>query len=109
MPQPELFRDIPPQEARALMDTHPEAVILDVRGPREFAARHIPRAVNLPLEELVERAPAQLPDKSALLLVYCQIGVRSLRACTLLAGLGYRRVYHFGGIDRWPYETVSGR
>ncbi len=109
MPQQELFQDITPQAARALMQAHPEAVILDVRGPQEYRSRHIPGALNLPLEKLVEQAPTLLPNKDALLLVYCQIGVRSLQASALLAGLGYRRVCHFGGIDRWPYDTVSGR
>lgn len=45
-----------------------------------------------------------LPDKNAVLLVYCRTGIRAKDASQKLANLGYKNVYDFGGIVDWPYE-----
>lgn len=49
----------------------PTLVVVDVLGPENYAARHIPGAVNLPLADLPARAADVLPDRSAELAVYC--------------------------------------
>ncbi|WP_030174208.1 FAD-dependent oxidoreductase [Spirillospora albida] len=74
------------------------AVLVDVRTPGEFAAGHIPGAVNVPLDELRDRA-AGLPD--APLIVYCGVGLRAHTASRLLAGLGRRAANLDGGYRTW--------
>ena len=46
-------------------------VILDVLSPEAYAAAHIPRAINIPLADLRERAPVELPDRSRDIVAYC--------------------------------------
>ena len=99
-----LYRRITPSQARAKMQAYPEAVILDVRNLHEFNTGHIPGAILLPESAVEAQAPYVLPDKDALILVYCQGGVRSQSATKMLVSMGYTNVYDFGGINSWPYD-----
>jgi rhodanese-related sulfurtransferase len=47
------------------------ATLVDVLSPESFSARHIPMAINLPVAEIARRAPAQLSDRHAAIVVYC--------------------------------------
>jgi rhodanese-related sulfurtransferase len=49
----------------------PRVVIVDVLAPSAYAAAHLPGAINIPLAELRERAPAELPDRTQQIVVYC--------------------------------------
>ena len=93
--------------AGARLDSGDPVVLLDVRTAEEFAEGHIPGAVCLPVEAIGRTAPAELPDKSAEILVYCRSGSRSAKAARKLTGLGYTHVADFGGIQDWPYETTT--
>ena len=99
-----VHRHITPSQARAKMQAHPEAIILDVRTQQEYAAGRIPGAILLPDFDVEAQAPYVLPDKDAIILVYCRSGRRSENAARLLASMGYTNVYDFGGIEFWPYE-----
>jgi len=101
------YRKITPAEAKAIMDGG-DVTVLDVRTEAEFAVEHIAGAVLIPDTEIRESAPELLTDKKRTILIYCRTGIRSERAARLLIELGYTRVYDFGGIDDWPYETASG-
>ena len=67
-----VYMNITAEEAKKIMDTEPEYVILDVRTEEEFAQGHIPGAILIPDYEIREEAESSLPDKDALILVYCQ-------------------------------------
>jgi len=105
---PASFTIITQEQARQMMDDNPEAIILDVRTEAEFRERRIPGAILIPDGELGNRAAAELPDKDAVILVYCQGGVRSAKAAKELVQTGYTNAYDFGGINSWPYDTISG-
>jgi len=60
------------------------------------------------VDELRRRAPAELPDKQAAILIYCHSGARAAQAADLLAGMGYANAFAFGGILNWPYEVAKG-
>jgi rhodanese-related sulfurtransferase len=45
--------------------------LVDVLSPESFAARHIATAINLPVAEIARRAPEQLADRRAAIVVYC--------------------------------------
>lgn len=94
-------------EARSLMDSESDYVIIDARTQEEFDAGHIPGAVLIPEYEIAQRAENELPDKNQLILVYCRSGRRSKIASQALVDLGYTNVKEFGGIIDWEYETVK--
>lgn len=99
------YRSVSAQEAKELMETETDYVILDVREADEYAEKHIPGAVLLPVGQVEDRAEIELPMKKQLILVYCRAGNRSKTAAEALAKLGYTNVVEFGGINEWPYET----
>lgn len=101
------FEQITPAEAKALMDSESNYVILDVRTEEEFNETHIEGAVLIPDYEISAKAESILTDKEQLVLVYCRSGRRSKNAAKELATLGYKNVKEFGGIIDWPYKTVS--
>ena len=104
---PSTYEQITPQEAKTIMDTESEYIIIDARTEEEFAEGHIENAILIPEYEIAERAEKELPDKDALILVYCRSGRRSKIASEELVKLGYTNVKEFGGIIDWPYETVK--
>ena len=101
------YEQITPQQAKEIMDTEQEYIIIDARTEEEFAEGHIENAILIPEYEIKDRAEKELPDKDALILVYCRSGRRSKIASEELAKLGYTNVKEFGGIIDWPYEIVK--
>ena len=93
------------EEAKQIMDSSENFVILDVRTDEEYAEGHIPNAILIPDYEIEEKAEAILTDKNQTILVYCRSGNRSKSASEILARLGYTDVREFGGINDWPYEV----
>ena len=103
----ESYHRITMQEAIDMMSAETGYIILDVRTAEEYAAGHIPGAINIPNESIGTSAPPTLPDKDQLILVYCRSGNRSRQASAKLAALGYTRVTEFGGISAWPGDIVT--
>ena len=101
------YQQISQQEAKEIMDTEKDYIIIDARTVEEFAEGHIENAILIPEYEIKDRAEKELPDKDALILVYCRSGRRSKIASEELVKLGYSNVKEFGGIIDWPYETVK--
>jgi len=89
-----------------MIEEDPNVIIVDVRNQDEFEQGHVPDAILLPLPQLAARASDTLPDKDAVILIYCRSGNRSATAAQLLVDMGYRHVYDFGGIlyPPWPYD-----
>lgn len=101
------YLQITPDEAKELMDTKDDYVILDTRTKDEFDDGHIDKAVLIPYDEIENRAEDELSRKDQLILVYCRSGRRSKIAAQALADLGYTNVKEFGGIIDWPYDIVK--
>ena len=101
------YEQITQAEAKAIMDSGEKCIIIDARTDAEFAEGHIKDAILIPEYEIASRAGQLLPDKDALILVYCRSGRRSKIASEELVKLGYTNVKEFGGIIDWPYETVK--
>ena len=97
--------NITAEEAKKIMDTETDYVILDVRTQEEYDQGHIPGAIVIPDTEIRARAEKVLPEKDQLILVYCRSGRRSKNAAQILVELGYTNIIEFGGILDWPYEV----
>lgn len=68
--------------------------LLDVRSPQEFAAGHVPGAVNVSVDELRNRLN-ELP-RDLTIVVYCQIGMRGYLATRILLQNNFQ-VMNLGG------------
>ena len=102
-----MYEQITAEEAKKIMDSGEEHIILDTREQDEFDEGHIPGAILIPYTEIENKAEEILPDKDKLILVYCRSGRRSKIAAESLAKFGYTNVKEFGGIIDWPYEIVK--
>ncbi len=91
--------------------------LVDVRFPGEWAQGAIPGAVNIPLDQLEERL-GEIP-RGGRVAVYCQSGMRSSTAASLLEGAGFDGVIDLiGGYASWsaaanltprpPAESTAG-
>ena len=103
--QEAIYMNITAQEAKELMDTQTGYIILDTRTQEEYDQGHIPGAIVISHDEVLEKAESILTDKDQLILVYCRSGRRSKLAAQDLVDLGYTNIREFGGIIDWPYET----
>jgi glyoxylase-like metal-dependent hydrolase (beta-lactamase superfamily II)/rhodanese-related sulfurtransferase len=87
--------DIDALEARP-----PDAVVLDVREPEEYAHGHVPGAVSLPQADLASRLDEVPRDRPVMLI--CQRGMRSYRAGQFLVQMGIDQVTSVkGGTAAW--------
>ncbi|MCU1542634.1 MAG: sulfurtransferase [Microbacteriaceae bacterium] len=76
-----------------------QATIIDVRESYEFAAGHVPGAVNMPLSELADRVGDVAT--SGAVHVICQSGGRSAQATGFLTEQGINAVDIAGGTSAW--------
>src|SRR5438445_7164475 len=78
------------------------AVVVDVREPEEFAAGHVTGAKNVPLDQLEQKLPAAVKNKSLPLLLICATGARAQRAVATAKKLGYEQAQAAaGGLKPW--------
>ena len=103
--QEAVYVNITAAEAKEIMDSQEGYIILDTRTQAEFEEEHIPGAMVISHDEIMDKAEKMLPDKDQLILVYCRSGRRSKLAAEDLVKLGYTNIKEFGGILDWPYET----
>ena len=98
------------EEANTLKATrlyNEDALILDVREDKEFAAGHIPKAKHIPLGKLATRIQELDKHKAKPILVTCRSGQRSARACGILKKAGFTTVYNqAGGIIAWERANL---
>lgn len=76
-------------------------ILIDVRTPEEYAAGHIPGAVNIDVKSPDFKDRISSLDKSKTAAVYCRSGVRSMNAAKILAGNGFKVCNLQNGILGW--------
>ena len=101
------YKQISQDEAKTIMESEKDYIILDVRRPDEYSEGHIKGAINVPNETIGTEEIEELPEKDQLILVYCRSGNRSKQASEKLVKLGYTNIQEFGGINTWTGEIVS--
>ena len=105
----EAWHTISAEEAMQMMtEAEGDYTILDVRTEEEYMKGHVKGAFLVPHDEVAQVAGTDLCGFDKMIFVYCQTGKRSAIAAETLAGEGCTNVYDFGGIEDWPYETVTG-
>lgn len=79
-----------------------EVTVIDVREPAEYIGAHIEDSLNIPASKLENRIGELENYKSQAVLVSCQTGTRSPKACNRLLKEGFSDVYLLkGGIQAW--------
>lgn len=101
---------ITPEELRSLIAAGHAPAVLDVRSTREFAAGHVPGAVNVPFQQVSSRI-ADLPSQPGdQLVVYCGHGPRAWIAARALRARGFTNVrYLKGHWSAWKRFISSSR
>jgi molybdopterin/thiamine biosynthesis adenylyltransferase/rhodanese-related sulfurtransferase len=95
--------EVTPTELAARLDDDP--VLLDVREPEEWELGTLPAAVKVPRGVLEYTIGKHVADPTQPIVVYCEVGHRSLLAGVALQDLGYRNVTSLvGGFTRWKQE-----
>ena len=80
-------------------------LVLDVRTPEEYAAGHLPGAVNIPHDELGSRMAELSGARERDIVVYCRTGKRTAKALEVLGQAGFTRLFHLkGDYTRWSEE-----
>lgn len=101
------------KDLSALLADEQKPLVIDIRTPELFAESHVPGAVNIPQEELSQRAGDLPDDRDAPIVTVCNIGKFSKHATLYLKSRGYRNVRSAkGGLDEWirkGLEVESGK
>lgn len=97
-----LAGDISQRELIQRLDMHDAPLILDVRKPDEFAAGHIPGAVNIPHTEIDKHLDELRGNIHNEIVVYCETGRRAGIAEGILEQAGFTKVLHLeGDMKEW--------
>jgi rhodanese-related sulfurtransferase len=103
------YKIISVSDARAMIQSSSNLLVVDVRTSGEFAQGHLQGAINIPLSDLPTQIGGLDPNRP--ILVYCQTGVRSAQASATLVNAGFTHVYDMeGGLTAWiseGYPTVT--
>ncbi|HEY8506636.1 MAG TPA: rhodanese-like domain-containing protein [Gemmataceae bacterium] len=92
------------EELKAKLDRGEKFYLVEALPLHNYISGHLPGAINLPLEELAERAPLRLPDKDAEVIVYSESETCQLSGMVAeeLEKMGYRNVRDYtGGKADW--------
>ncbi len=95
------LRGMNPQELHERLKKE-SLTVVDVRSEHEFMTLSIPGSINIPLNEILEKA--HILDKSKEIILVCGIGLRSYQAYTRLKALGFKNIKILdGGLKAYPY------
>ncbi len=102
------------EEIKEKLDTQQPITIIEALPQKYFDAEHLPGALNIPHDEIQARAADLLPDKDALIIVYCaNTDCQNSKAATeTLKKIGYSNVFEYvEGKQHWiaahfPIETT---
>jgi len=90
-----------PAEAVTLINRS-NAFVLDVRDEAEFASGHIADATHIPVTDLAARIGELKKYQNKTILVNCQKGMRSAKACDILRKAEFTKVNNLqGGLSAW--------
>jgi rhodanese-related sulfurtransferase len=99
------FESVSPLQAKSMIETRKDLLLVDVRSPDEFRRGALPGSTLIPFWDFT-KGRYDLPKDKPILLV-CAVGGRSLAVGQLLNAKGYREVYNLkGGLEAWVDQRV---
>lgn len=98
------IKEVATADAQSLLG---KRVVIDVREYDEYAAGHLPGAINIPrgvLEFKIGMVP-ECANKDGAFLIYCRTSGRAALSAVQLQRIGYSNVISMaGGFDAWNTE-----
>jgi rhodanese-related sulfurtransferase len=95
-----VFKTVTPQEAKSLIESRKDLLLIDVRGQDELREGYIAGSTLMPLWDIIRGSQRPPLDKPILLI--CAVGGRSLALGQLMSKNGWNEVYNLkGGISAW--------
>lgn len=85
-------------------------MLVEALPQKYFDAEHLPGALNIPHDEIHQRAPKLLPDKNAFIVVYCASTEcqNSQIATNTLQRMGYTNAFEYvEGKQHWLEENLA--
>jgi thioredoxin 1 len=101
-----LAQSIEPKAFAKALEQTPNVQLLDVRNPSEFAGGHLPKALNISVNDSLFVENARKLDKSKPVFVYCLAGKRSAKAAEILQKEGFTVTDMAGGYLKWSSEKL---
>jgi len=104
----ERSRSIAPRDLMARIARGDAPRILDVRSESEFAAGHVPGAINIPFTQVGTRAREIPASDEQELILYCGHGPRAYIAARALRSNGWKKIVYLEG--HWAgWQAASGQ
>lgn len=75
-----------------------KGTVVDVRSPQEFEGEHFPNAINIPLDQVSQKAN-EFKDMPKPIIAYCRSGNRSGMAVSVLKQAGITDAINGGGLE----------
>lgn len=85
---------------KKMVKDNKSTIIIDVRTKDEYITNHISGAINIPLQNITQEIENVVKNQNTTIIIYCQYGGRSNKACNKLEKMGYSNIYNlYGGIE----------
>jgi rhodanese-related sulfurtransferase len=95
------FENLSTQEAKELIESNKNLVLVDVRSVEEYEKDYIEGAINIPFSELEVTLLRVEKFKEEKILVYSERGKRSIDSARLLSRNGFKVINLKGGVVFW--------
>ena len=101
------WQDLPPKQFHQIMQTNPEAIIIDTRMLPKYERERIPGAHPAPYSDELKALTDTISPKTPLL-IYCGADERSTTVCEMLTEeMGFTNVFRLkGGLYRWQKQNL---
>lgn len=111
-----MTKTITREQIKEKIDRQEPMTIIEALPQKYFEAQHLPGALNIPHDEIRVKAVDMLPDKDALIVVYCASTEcqNSTIATNTLQQMGYSNAFEYvEGKQHWleanlPVESIVG-
>ncbi len=98
------YEKVTMEQAQAYMEYEKDYYLVDISDAEVYSVSHIPGAISIPYDRLLQEAPVMLSDKTAILYVCGSSEKKCDKACRKLCELGYTGVTFLGRVQTWPGE-----
>lgn len=95
-------KEVAAQELLQRQSVGEKILVIDARSPEEFAAGHVPGAINLPHDRITGSEPVLKDWKQKPVVIYCRSGRRAALASEVLEKQGFTKLEHLSGdMEGW--------